>query len=110
MKNRLMFRVDRHDWTDTLQLYFACSTSDPDMIAVATNITFETVPPESAPPQEAPVSMSRGEAAALLDELWNAGIRPTKVTIGNDEREALKAHIADLQRIIAALLPQRMAA
>lgn len=107
MKPRVMFRVDRQDWTETLQLRFACRSVDSDSLALATQVVFKTVPYDAAVAEEdAPISMSRDEAASLMAELWNAGIRPPSCLSGNDEREALHAHIADLRKIIDALLPK----
>jgi hypothetical protein len=44
------------------------------------------------------------EASRLMDELWNAGVRPSNGAGSHATHEAMSAHIKDLQKVIDRLM------
>ena len=74
-------------------------------LEVVESLTVRTLPPGSAHPGSC-AQLSQGEAQALLDELWRAGLRPT------DQRDhgttghvkALEKHAEVMEAIACGLL------
>jgi hypothetical protein len=52
--------------------------------------------------------LSEEAAQRLADDLWDQGIRPTAAKSGSAEIEAIKAHIADLQKLIFSTQHERI--
>jgi hypothetical protein len=51
------------------------------------------------------VFVSTESAQGLLNDLYNAGLRPTEERFRDGEAKAKEAHIADLQNIVKQVLP-----
>lgn len=70
-----------------------------DGLHVADPVTIRRVEQEGVtfPPT---LQLSSNAAQTLLDDLWVAGLRPTDYHDTRGEVTAMRAHIADLQRIV----------
>lgn len=53
------------------------------------------------------LTMTEKAATQLMDDLWNAGIRPSMPVTREGEMSAKNAHIGDLMEIVRCLLPSR---
>jgi hypothetical protein len=99
-----LFHVERQPWLGGIAVRMAIRREQ--ALSVAVNVTLIDVPENELAPQEPMLTLREPEAVTLIDELWSAGVRPSSYVSGDAERQALQAHIADLQRIVNALLPQ----
>lgn len=77
---------------------------DPGKTLVGTNVTLETVEVGTF---ERPLLYMPDEAAQqLMDDLWNAGVRPANVRSMSEIVEAKEAHIQDLRNVAFRLLDE----
>jgi hypothetical protein len=53
------------------------------------------------------LSLSLDEAQRLMDMLWEAGIKPAGAAGSAGQAEAMRSHIADLQKVVDRLLPAK---
>lgn len=80
----------------------AKSSEDPDHVGIVTNLTMENVHRAEATPQ--PTFVLKDEAARnLMDQLWNAGLRPTNYEDLRGEISAQREHIKDLRSLLSYL-------
>lgn len=73
--------------------------------SLARPVEFEVVPEYTAWKEPA-FTLQQEEAQALMDELWNAGIRPTEGTGSAGSMAAAQAHLADMRKIVFGALRQ----
>jgi hypothetical protein len=57
---------------------------------------------------EPPISMSRENAQALMDRLWNIGLRPSEGTGSAGALAATQAHLDDMRQIAFDLLNRQV--
>lgn len=69
-------------------------------LAVAQNITFQTVEPDQALPPDPLLHLDAGEAQSLMDQLWHLGIRPTEGHGSTGQIAAVEAHRDDLRQML----------
>lgn len=62
------------------------------------------VVPENTQFSEPAFTLKEEEAQGLMDELWNAGIRPTEGAGSAGSMAATQAHLADIRRIAFGVL------
>jgi len=58
-------------------------------------------------PGEPLLFLSDEDAQSLLDALWKAGIRPSRIVNAEVEASAMQSHIADLRKITFSLLRKK---
>jgi hypothetical protein len=73
---------------------------NPTRFAVAQPVTFkEEVDPDLGVEVPPFMSLHTEEAQTLMDELWRAGIRPSKKAGPETEAAALERHLADMRKL-----------
>lgn len=75
--------------------------NDPDTINILINMTFEKVSSLTTRPSGAPfLLMEKPQAKQLMDDLWNAGVRPSNFVDNQGTAAAMKEHINDLRNVL----------
>lgn len=102
--DRLIFRVQRHAWTDGVQLQIAMkgpsAPGTPTYFQVMNPPTFMSIPPGGAVPTNAGMNITMVDAQVLMDELYAAGVRPTEGAGSPGQIAAMKEHLSDLRRLV----------
>lgn len=95
-KGALVLKAYKHDWNCGID--FAVAQKLPSgELSVATNITMKV---QGKGVQIEPLFNLRDEAAQeLMDDLWNAGIRPSISMANAQEATALTKHLEDMRKI-----------
>jgi len=70
-------------------------------VSIVTEIKMEVATPGTY--RDPSFKISLEAAQGLMDALWNCNIRPTDQQDRSGEISALKAHIADLQRLVFSM-------
>ena len=65
---------------------------------VITNMVYETIEEAVAFPR-APIWVTMDNAKKLMDDLWNAGVRPTEMSETEGALAATKEHLKDMRDI-----------
>lgn len=99
MKTKI--RAASQIWSDRV-LIAITQTLDDGSRSVATNVVFTALEPGM--PMEPSLTLGREDAQALMDELWDCGLRPTQGAGSAGALAATQAHLGDLQRITFSLL------
>jgi hypothetical protein len=73
--------------------------------SLARPVEFAVVP-ENTQFTEPAFSLREEEAQRLMDELWNAGVRPTEGAGTAGSMAAVKSHLEDMRRIVFGALRQ----
>ncbi len=102
---RKIFRARREDWLDSIALCMAIRDQQ-GRFHVAQAVTMRSIEPNEYAP-DVLVSLTRDEAQALMDELWNVGLRPSEGTGSAGAMAATQKHLDDMQGIAIGLLRQQ---
>lgn len=104
MRNRLVFRARRENWSGRIELAVGSRNGDgPAITHAATSIEFQPI--EEAEEIRDWIGFTPDEAQALVDELWLLGVRPSEGTGSAGSLAATERHLEDMRRIsFAALL------
>lgn len=94
---RLRIAAERSFVARTVNLYVV--EEGPDYFAIAKPIELERHDPSMVYAQEPTIMLSEEEAQVLIDNLWNAGLRPTDAKDKSEVVNAMKEHIGDLRKI-----------
>ena len=68
-------------------------------------VTFEEIPRDQAIRPEHQFTLDDEEARAIMDALWNVGIRPTDGRDKSDQINALERHLADMRALAFKVTP-----
>jgi hypothetical protein len=95
MTSELKMYVNAAIWNDRLEVLLQVPERDQatGLKQIVTSMTIETKEPGRV--VDPSFAMSYGDAKALMNQLWNAGIRPTDVK----DSTALEAHLLDMRMI-----------
>jgi hypothetical protein len=73
--------------------------------SVATSIVYTEVEPDDMQPMDSPLlSLMLPDAQALMDELWQAGVRPANGEGSTGQLAATETHLKDMRAIAFELL------
>jgi hypothetical protein len=81
-----------------VEVYLWCANSDGSISVVQDALVFG--PHDERAVVEPLFFLGEREAIRLMDDLWNAGIRPSSTRAANETLAAKDAHIQDLRRIV----------
>jgi hypothetical protein len=102
MFNNLRLRLFRSAFTDSIDCYLVERTHDGRM-AQAKPVEMEIIESNVAP-HTPTFRLEQVNAQALMDELWNCGIRPTEGTGSAGALAATQNHLKDMQGVSDRLL------
>lgn len=94
----------RSEWRNGFDLYVFQKRAN--LVAFAENITMKDMPMEEAigfSPKPT-LQLDAGQIQNLMDDLWNAGVRPSNGTASTGQIAATDNHLADLRKIAFHLL------
>jgi len=91
-----LIRVEKTLWSPSLSVLISCMQMN--QLAVAEPPVFRVCTPHEAvsPTLQLPAS----DAQALMDQLWQCGIRPSEGTGSAGAFAAAQSHLADLRRLV----------
>jgi hypothetical protein len=89
-------RAQKTPWGDDVELLVFCVENGKRF--VASPPTMQPVP--SGQTQEATLVMNKTSAQVLMDDLWNAGVRPTDGSGSAGSLKATQNHLADMRAIV----------
>lgn len=81
-------------WGDEFELHGRIKT--PAQISSILGIVVPHTPGEYSEPF---IRLKRDEAQQLMDELWNAGVRPVGAAGSMGQLEAIKYHLEDMRKL-----------
>lgn len=76
-------------------------------VSVATKVEFTPVDPHCDRVEPA-LNIERAAAQKLLDQLWEAGLRPTAEIGSAGERKALERHLNDMRTLVEGALDVKL--
>lgn len=91
----------RNYLSDVLELHVYVPNGN-GSFAVATNVIFETVSPNVYPSPL--ITLGSTEAQRLMNDLYNAGYRPSQRLSGDEVQAAQAEHIKDLRALVFGLM------
>ena len=95
------FRAERHVWKDGIDVY--AYEKDGDEIHVHLYaVERKTYQRHACIPDPPGLQFTVEEAQELFDELWRVGMRPRNGESSMAHVDAVKAHLADMQRLAFA--------
>ena len=96
----VMFRAENDPrWGDEILLRWAARDADGAM-TVATGVTMQRLEPgASVAYLTPPLRLTPSEAAALMEELWRIGIRPSNSHGSTGQLAATERHLDDMRKI-----------
>lgn len=89
--------IERRPWNDNFAVYLTDRTQN-GVRAIATKIEMETI--KDGFIAEPSFYMSGVEGQELIDELWQAGFRPTEGTGSAGAMAATQRHLEDMRRLV----------
>ncbi len=79
------------------------SETGPTRLHYASNLTFQEI--TLGERLEPLLRLSRDQGQTLMDDLWNAGIRPTEGTGSAGSLAATQKHLDDYRKLVDRILP-----
>jgi len=113
MRRKYDFFAERGDFGRHISISLAMRLPDgvqygdqgaPMMRSVATGLTFTEVEPFGVAPDAPLLRLSQNDAQALMDELWQAGVRPANGVGSVGQLAATEGHLKDMRAIAFELL------
>lgn len=101
---RLKFFAERANWGRRIDIRFG-ELFDGRVISEAIAITMKSLPEDEAFAPEPALSLDLNGAQNLMDELWNAGVRPTEGTGSAGSLAATERHLEDMRSIVFSTQP-----
>ena len=71
---------------------------------ICTDLTFEHLPDGMMAPEDAILQFSDKLGQTMIDELWQAGFRPTAAPIGDGRIQAMSDHLGDMRKLVEKTL------
>jgi hypothetical protein len=101
MNDKLKIYIDRdHLWGDTFAVRMARRMPD-ERWAVAEPIAFRALSEADMGVERVPsFTLNKDDAQAFIDELWNAGFRPTEGSGSAGAMAAVQEHLKDMRRLV----------
>lgn len=101
--NRLQIFAERRVHTGRIELHISKPATVPGLISIAKPLVFESIEEGYLCPESA-VSLTQTEAQMLMDELWNAGLRPSQGSGSAGSLAATERHLEDMRTMAFGLL------
>lgn len=101
MSERLEVRAVSRDWHSSVAIMMRVK-HDNGRVSVAKNIEF--VEQDRSFPVGDLIDIPISSAQVLMDDLWNAGIRPTEGSGSAGSLKATENHLNDMRKIVAKQL------
>ncbi len=100
--NRMKIFIDRDRmWGDTFAVRMGTRINDSVKWAIAEPVKFRVLEDEEMHQEKLPCfTLKKDEAQYFMDELWNAGFRPTEGSGSAGQLAAVQAHLKDMQRLV----------
>lgn len=98
----MKFRLLKDIHSDSLGVYMYENRGN--SLAVVPHLTMTALGPFEAPPTEPTLRINATEAQQLVDELWDAGLRPSEGSGSAGSLAATERHLADMRKIAFAAL------
>ena len=92
-------QVPHFDYLLRLWLVGRSKFGKQEQTAVLTNLEFKKIEEFDPLPAQPTLTITREAATALMDSLWQVGIRPSQVGTGG-QIEAMKYHLEDLRKLV----------
>ena len=94
------FHAVRQPWNNDISLYVACRENvKSSKLSVVTGL--QLAPAKDGEVSSVPIfRLDPKDAQALMDELYQAGVRPSEGIGAPGQFEAMKAHLSDLRRLV----------
>ncbi len=99
----LKFRCIRVIHRDEIDIHIYSRDAD-GSLTVVTTMNVQRIAQGSAPPDGAGLSLRMDEAQRLVDELWDAGLRPSEGSGSAGSLAATQKHLLDMRMIAFAAL------
>ena len=98
----------QQNWaTDGINMFMFCRDFDgsgAEVVRVVTDLVVTQQPASMEITNASPLFLSMDNAEELMDQLWNAGIRPTGSRNQTDISNAKNDHIKDLEKVLDAFI------
>lgn len=88
--------AQREVWSDAIAIRLGVKTDSG--FAVAKPLTMETIVPGSL--TEPTFKLPLDAAQRLMDELWQAGVKPSQSVGSTGQVEAIKYHLEDMRKLV----------
>jgi len=105
VNDRVLIHVEAAPFGGGFTLYVAQSTAQGLDVIDLGNVARHSVPENTQIPPGSVLTLSDSAARQLMDQLWVAGVRPTKVIDEQSRAGAMQAHIDDLRSVVQQALP-----
>lgn len=102
--NSLKTRIDRAVWDNSVHLWFY-ERHESGGISVSSNLTMQTIPVGQQITAE-PIRLEQVAAQELMDQLWQAGLRPSEGSGGAGSLAATERHLADMRALVFKTEPK----
>jgi hypothetical protein len=99
---RIIFHVEKRFERLGIALFIAQKSPDGEHIAYMKTATFQEQD-RSVMPDADPLFVDQIDAQSLMDQLWNAGIRPTDSRDKSDVINAKDRHIDSMREVVDGL-------
>ena len=99
-----IFHIRRHDYDLSFELHFANRTRDELWVAQPVELKILGQDEPMSPPM---LRLDDGDATKLMDELWIAGIRPSKRIIEPQNTDHLNNEISWLRGVVDHLMKRK---
>lgn len=93
----LLIRASRPPWGNVIELRIGDRSGG--KMALAQPATFITRESDASFVQPM-LTLHQGSAQALMDELWNVGIRPSEGTGNTGQVAAMQRHLDDMRKLV----------
>jgi hypothetical protein len=100
----LRAKVNNPIWADCIELWFWQHTPD-GRRSVSTNLVME-VREKNCPITAEPIRLSHIGAQELIDQLWQAGLRPSEGSGSAGSLAATERHLADMRALVFKTAPK----
>jgi hypothetical protein len=107
MLGDIQIRAERELWGRSIELLIFSENQDKSRISIAK--PQDLVPEELEPGHhatQATLTLTQKHAQALMDNLWNCGLRPSEGTGSAGSLAATERHLKDMQEITMKLLEE----
>lgn len=101
MNGQWKFSVERQIWSDSIGIRIGFR--DGDRFDVAEPLVMRRAEPGAISPPC--VSLPFADAQTLMDQMWDAGLRPSQSVGTAGQVEAIKYHLEDMRRLAFGSVP-----
>lgn len=101
MNDRMKIFITRAVFADEFAVRMGSQINESIKWAIAQPIQWKVEDPDTMATEPLPAfSLRREEAQRFMDELWNAGIRPSEGSGSAGQAAAMKAHLDDMRKLV----------